>query len=461
MRGARVFAAAIFMAASCSAFSPSGLPSMFRCGGASLSGAIGRSAKAGVPVSFPRQQAKARAGCLSIVSQQAIDATGFAAKSEVSVTSLPSISIVTSPRMNFISVTPVASTRTPPNISPPFAGSTLFPPRLIVPRGHHTTGDEPRCLTAPNSPQVLAALADIQDPFRGDGLVKLGSVRELVVDPGCGTVSASIILGAPDLQGEVKAQCEAALKSISWVETVSLTMAAMPPQDELREASKKMATGLVGVKNVVACASCKGGVGKSTTSVNLAFSLRAKGYKVGIFDVDIYGPSLPTMVTPEKPFNPQEDIVGNAITPPERDGVKLMSVGFINPHDSFVLRGAKVSPLVQQLVSTTQWGDLDYLIVDMPPGTGDIHLTLSQMEDFKIDAAVIVTTPQRLSFIDVVKGVEMFDKVPPNAPQTTRAETRTCITTADTAMLTKDPLHQLGPHLALRSTVCRHTMPAL
>ena len=185
----------------------------------------------------------------------------------------------------------------------------------------------------------------------------------------------------------------------------------MAPVDETRAASAAAATGLQGVKNVVLCASCKGGVGKSTTSVNLAYSLHAQGHKVGILDVDIYGPSLPTMVTPVRPFNPAEDIVGNAITPVDGDGVKLMSMGYINPFDNFVLRGAKVTPLVQQLISTTQWGDLDYLIIDMPPGTGDIHLTLAQMDGLRIDAAVIVTTPQRLSFVDVVKGVEMFDKV--------------------------------------------------
>lgn len=259
--------------------------------------------------------------------------------------------------------------------------------------------------------EVLAALSGIQDPFRGEGIVKLAAVRDLNVDVEGGKVSMRVELGAPDLKGEVKASVDAAVRGLPWVKDVSINMVALPPQDELREASRKMANGLKGVKNVVACASCKGGVGKSTTSVNLAFSLRSKGYKVGIFDVDIYGPSLPTMVRPERPFNPYEDIVGNEIMPPSCMGVKLMSVGFINPQDSFVLRGAKVSPLVQQLVTTTQWGDLDYLIIDMPPGTGDIHLTLSQMEEFKIDAAVIVTTPQRLSFIDVVKGVEMFDKV--------------------------------------------------
>lgn len=259
--------------------------------------------------------------------------------------------------------------------------------------------------------EALASLAPIQDPFRGESIVSLSAVKNLELDLDAGKISFVVELGAPDLKGEVKAACDAAVRELEWVKDVSITMAALPPADEMRSASMQAATGLSKVKNVILCASCKGGVGKSTTAVNFAFTLHEMGYKVGIMDVDVYGPSLPTMAVPDRPFNPEVDIVGNEISPVVCKGVKLMSVGFINPHDSFVLRGAKVSPLVQQLISTTAWGDLDYLIIDMPPGTGDIHLTLSQMESLKIDAAVIVTTPQRLSFVDVVKGVEMFDKV--------------------------------------------------
>jgi len=259
--------------------------------------------------------------------------------------------------------------------------------------------------------EVLAALAAVQDPTRGESVVSLRAVSNVQVNPDAGSLAVTVMLSVPDLSGDVKAECEAALKALEWVTTVDVTMAAAPPAEDLRAASEKEASGLAGVKNVVMCASCKGGVGKSTTAVNLAFSLQAMGLKVGILDVDVYGPSLPTMVLPDRPFNPQVDIIGNRILPVLAKGVKMMSIGFINPVDSFVLRGAKVSPLVQQLVGTTDWGELDYLIIDMPPGTGDIHLTLSQMERLRIDAAVIVTTPQRLSFVDVVKGVEMFDKV--------------------------------------------------
>ena len=164
------------------------------------------------------------------------------------------------------------------------------------------------------------------------------------------------------------------------------------------------APGVGSVNHIVAVASCKGGVGKSTTAVNLAYSLAKRGLKVGLVDLDIHGPSLPTMVVPEG----QLQVAGEALLPLQAHGVKLMSMGFINP-GVMPLRGAKISPIVQQLVGRTAWGELDYLIVDMPPGTGDVQLTLSQ--DFRVTAAVLVTTPQRLSFVDVVKGVEMFDKV--------------------------------------------------
>eukprot|EP00964_Phaeocystis_antarctica_P050175 scaffold29084_cov60-Phaeocystis_antarctica.AAC.5 len=162
--------------------------------------------------------------------------------------------------------------------------------------------------------------------------------------------------------------------------------------------------GVAGVRHLLAVASCKGGVGKSTTAVNLAFALAATGAAVGIVDLDIHGPSLPTMVAPDGPLQ----VEGETLLPLTCRGVKLMSMGYINA-GAMPLRGAKVSPLVKQLVGRTAWGELDYLVIDMPPGTGDVQLTLAQ--DFAVSAAVLVTTPQRLSFVDVVKGVEMFDKV--------------------------------------------------
>lgn len=139
--------------------------------------------------------------------------------------------------------------------------------------------------------------------------------------------------------------------------------------------------------------------------MNLAFSLAKSGAKVGIMDSDIYGPSLPTLVNPE---DPAVQFRNGRIQPLEAYGVKLMSFGYVNP-DSAVMRGPMIANVVNQLLSTSDWGELDYLVLDMPPGTGDIQLTLSQIVN--ITAAVVVTTPQRLAFVDVVKGMEMFDKV--------------------------------------------------
>uniref|UniRef100_A0A0G4FIP2 Gamma-butyrobetaine hydroxylase-like N-terminal domain-containing protein n=1 Tax=Chromera velia CCMP2878 TaxID=1169474 RepID=A0A0G4FIP2_9ALVE len=181
------------------------------------------------------------------------------------------------------------------------------------------------------------------------------------------------------------------------------------------------------VKNVVAVSSCKGGVGKSTVSVNLAFALRDKGFKVGILDMDVHGPSLPTMVhppdadpkraienTPEaakEAGRPYFDADAQVWIPGEVGDVKLNSWGFVVNRASIV-RGPLVVQLVRNLAMNTAWGDLDYLIVDMPPGTGDVQLTLAQ--EMNVTAAVVVTTPQKLAFTDVVKGIEMFDivKVP-------------------------------------------------
>jgi ATP-binding protein involved in chromosome partitioning len=162
-----------------------------------------------------------------------------------------------------------------------------------------------------------------------------------------------------------------------------------------------------GVKNVIAVASGKGGVGKSTTAVNLALALAAEGAQVGILDADIYGPSLPMMLGLEgKP----ESRDGKTMEPMQNHGVKAMSIGLLIPADQpMVWRGPMVTQALEQLLRDTQWGDLDYLVVDLPPGTGDIQLTLAQK--VPVTGAVIVTTPQDIALIDARKGLKMFEKV--------------------------------------------------
>lgn len=163
---------------------------------------------------------------------------------------------------------------------------------------------------------------------------------------------------------------------------------------------------LKGIGKVIAVSSCKGGVGKSTVAVNLAYGLQQQGSKVGLFDADVYGPSLPTMVNLEgKSLQSSSENATNML-PLDANRVKCMSFGFVSNHHAATMRGPMASSIVSQLLLQTEWGELDYLVVDMPPGTGDINLSIC--EELNIDGALIVTTPQRLSFIDVLKGIKMF-----------------------------------------------------
>lgn len=254
--------------------------------------------------------------------------------------------------------------------------------------------------------QVLECLKNVIDPDFGENIVNCGFVKVLKVSESGKDVALVLELTTPacPVKDEFNRLSKEFVKRLEWVDDVDVIMTASPKSAmaDVPEAPP----GLRGVKNIIAISSCKGGVGKSTTCVNLAMTLAQMGAKVGIFDADVYGPSLPTMITPA--FDKLEMKEDGTITPVEYEGVKVVSFGYAG-QGSAIMRGPMVSGLVNQLLTTSEWGELDYLLLDMPPGTGDIHLTLGQV--VPITAAVVVTTPQRLAFIDVDKGVRMFAKM--------------------------------------------------
>ena len=271
-----------------------------------------------------------------------------------------------------------------------------------------STIDLPAIYSAPEGSreaEVLAKLRRIIDPDFGEDIVNCGFVKALNIDDANGAVLFAIELTTPacPVKAEFERQAKAFVMELEWVRKVNVTMTAQPARNNAPETVE----GLRRVSHIIAVSSCKGGVGKSTTAVNMAYTLAMMGAKVGILDADVYGPSLPTMISPEVPVLQMNKETG-AITPVEYEGVKVVSFGFAG-QGSAIMRGPMVSGLINQLLTTTDWGELDYLILDMPPGTGDIQLTLCQV--VPITAAVVVTTPQKLAFIDVEKGVRMFAKL--------------------------------------------------
>jgi Mrp family chromosome partitioning ATPase/DUF971 family protein len=258
--------------------------------------------------------------------------------------------------------------------------------------------------------EVLASLSHIIDPDLGRDIVSLGFVKELNIEEDVGKVSFEVELTTPacPLKASFKEQCEAAVNKLSWVKETEVTMSSRKPPKPSKRARPETPAGVSQVAHIVAVSSAKGGVGKSTVAVNLAYALADTGAKVGLLDADIFGPSLPTLVRPA-----DTQLVGdedNMLRPLEYRGIKLMSFGWATSSgQAAIMRGPMVSNLTTQLALGTNWGPLDYLIVDMPPGTGDIQLTLTQQLDFS--GALIVTTPQQLSFADVIRGIEMFSTV--------------------------------------------------
>jgi len=258
---------------------------------------------------------------------------------------------------------------------------------------------------------ILKALSTVNDPDLKKDLVTLNMVRDIVI--GDKKVSFTVVLTTPacPLKEKIRQDCETAVqKVISPDYALNITMTSSVTS--LRENAPL----LPGVKNIIAIASGKGGVGKSTVTTNLAVALAQAGAKVGLIDADIFGPSIPLMFNCERE-QPEVKVVDgkNYIIPLEHYGVKLISIGFLVPQDSAIVwRGPMASSALKQFFSDTVWGDLDYLLIDLPPGTSDIHLTLVQT--VPVTGAVIVTTPQKVALADANKGLAMFKQPQINVP---------------------------------------------
>jgi ATP-binding protein involved in chromosome partitioning len=250
---------------------------------------------------------------------------------------------------------------------------------------------------------ILQALKVVQDPDLHRDIVALNFVKNLKITGNDVSFSLELTTPACPVRDQFKVDCERAIRSaVSNVGKIEIQMTSNVATHENQQ--KELI--LPGVKNTIAVASGKGGVGKSTVAVNLAVSLAMDGAKVGLVDADVYGPSIPLMFG----MNERPKVSENKLIPLERYGVKIMSIGFlVDPMQAVIWRGPMASGAVKQFMSDVNWGALDYLIFDLPPGTGDIQLTLVQT--IPLTGAVIVTTPQDVALADARKGLVMFNKV--------------------------------------------------
>lgn len=252
--------------------------------------------------------------------------------------------------------------------------------------------------------EVLAQLRTVQEPDLGKDLVTLGMIKNLGVAGN--HVSFSLVLTTPahPLKNELREACRAAVARLPWASQIEINLTS----ETVSGRGLNKGELIPGVKNVVAVASGKGGVGKSTTSVNVALALAEAGATVGLLDADIYGPNLPLMMGLKE--KPQLHGGEGAIEPIRRYGVKLMSIGFfLDENNPVIWRGPMVHGAIQQFLRDVDWGELDYLVVDLPPGTGDAPLSLSQL--VPLSGVVIVTTPQDVALQDVSKGIGMFRRL--------------------------------------------------
>ncbi len=248
------------------------------------------------------------------------------------------------------------------------------------------------------SESILAALSKVQEPELHKDLVTLNMIRDLEIKGS--TVSFTIVLTTPacPLKGSIEKAAREAALSVAGVKTVNIKMDASVPNDGRTRGLMQLP-----VRNAIAVASGKGGVGKSTVSANLAVALAQTGARVGLMDADIYGPNIPTMMG----VHEIPDAKDNKLIPAEAYGVKMMSMGFlVKPGQPLIWRGPMLNSAIRQFLSDVEWGELDYLIIDLPPGTGDASLSLAQT--LPLSGVVIVTLPQAVSLEDASRGLNMF-----------------------------------------------------
>ena len=262
-----------------------------------------------------------------------------------------------------------------------------------------------------NQSDIIKALGTVNDPDLNKDLVTLNMVKDVSVSGD--KISFTVVLTTPacPLKEKIRQDCEDAVRKVAG-DNIQLEIRMTSSVTTLRDSALL----LQGVKNIIAIASGKGGVGKSTVTTNLAVALAQSGAKVGLIDADIFGPSIPVMFNCEREQPEVKSVNGkNIIVPLEQYGVKLISIGFLTPPESAIVwRGPMASAALKQFIGDADWGELDYLLIDLPPGTSDIHLTLVQT--VPVTGAVIVTTPQKVALADAMKAMAMFKQPQINVP---------------------------------------------
>jgi ATP-binding protein involved in chromosome partitioning len=255
---------------------------------------------------------------------------------------------------------------------------------------------------------VLDALRNVIDPDIHRDVVSLGMIKDVAVKGSKVSFTFELTTPSCPIKGELERQATEAVEKVAGEGNVEVRMTARVPQGPHKAAGEILSK----VKNTIAIASGKGGVGKSTVAANLAVQLAKDGAKVGLLDADIYGPSIPMMFGLQNAKPAARQIAENKVmmVPLEAEGIKIMSIGFlVDPDTAVVWRGPMASGALKQFMTDVDWGELDYLLFDLPPGTGDIQLTLVQ--SISLTGAVIVTTPQDVALADATKGIRMFEKV--------------------------------------------------